>query len=540
MGPRIVHSTGRRMTSRAWRLVLCMCILGLTVVTITFAESRDGSSDPSAATGPRHHDRSVPHPTETDSTDRPTVHRPDKPPAQICGNTSVLDGPTTAPAGSVTVPAGDNSDQDLGQPNTTYWFAPGTHTLGSGKYSQIEPADDSTYVGAPNSVIDGQNVNAYAFTGSASDVTIRNLTIINFMAPRDQGVVNHDSGSGWTIESNTVKDNKGAGVFLGTDNELRHNCLKDNGQYGFQAYSNSESGPHNITIMGNEISGNNRDDWENKIDGCGCTGGAKLWHARHVTIVGNYVHHNLSVGIWADTNNNDFVIEGNYFSDNSGPAIEYETSYNAIIRRNTFVHNGLKAGPTNPGFPTGAVYVSESGGDPRLPARTKLIDIAHNVFRDNWSGVVLWENADRFCASPANTSTDACTLVDPKATLASCAKHSRIDEPPYYADCRWKTQNVKVHRNKFILHRSKIPKCTAHRGCGFQAIFSNFGTYPDWSPYKGESVMEAITYHQGNVFKHNTYVGAWKFKAFSQDSIVSFSKWRDDPINQDAHSTFMP
>ena len=43
----------------------------------------------------------------------------------------------------------------------------------------------------------------------------------------------------------------------------------------------------------------------------------------------------------------------------------YETSYNAAIVDNTFVRNGLVDGPRNPGFPTPALYVSESGSDPR-------------------------------------------------------------------------------------------------------------------------------------------------------------------------------
>ncbi|HXY44258.1 MAG TPA: hypothetical protein VEH29_08725, partial [Acidimicrobiales bacterium] len=54
----------------------------------------------------------------------------------VCGSSS-LEGPATAPAGAVTVPAGlDNGQYDT--PDTTYWFAPGTHTLGTGTFSQID------------------------------------------------------------------------------------------------------------------------------------------------------------------------------------------------------------------------------------------------------------------------------------------------------------------------------------------------------------------------------------------------------------------
>jgi len=51
---------------------------------------------------------------------------PSSPPARICGNAGILGGgPTSAPAGAVTVPAGSNASVDFSQAHTTYWFAPG-------------------------------------------------------------------------------------------------------------------------------------------------------------------------------------------------------------------------------------------------------------------------------------------------------------------------------------------------------------------------------------------------------------------------------
>ena len=50
------------------------------------------------------------------------------------------------------------------------------------------------------------------------------------------------------------------------------------------------------------------------------------------------------------------------------------------------------------------------GGATALRLRTNQevyfdrIEITGNTFIDNWNGVTLWENADRFCGSPANTS----------------------------------------------------------------------------------------------------------------------------------------
>ena len=64
-------------------------------------------------------------------------------------------------------------------------------------------------------------------------MTVSYLTIENFGAwggGQDQGVVNHESASHWTIEHATVRDNAGAGVMVGSDNKLSDNCLTDNQQ----------------------------------------------------------------------------------------------------------------------------------------------------------------------------------------------------------------------------------------------------------------------------------------------------------------------
>ena len=45
----------------------------------------------------------------------------------------------------------------------------------------------------------------------------------------------------------------------------------------------------------------------------------------------------------------------------------YEISYNAKISGNIFIRNGIGTGPKNRGFPTSAIYISESGSDSRVP-----------------------------------------------------------------------------------------------------------------------------------------------------------------------------
>ena len=516
--------------------------------TILAAAVKTGSHDTTNTTGDTHQD-STDNNNDGESNDNDngdgntepdpddTTPWPDTPPALLCGS-STLNGPAAAPSGAITVPAGDNSGVNFGLPNTTYWFAPGTHTLGTGQYSQIAPGNNSRFTGGPGAILDGQHLNNYAFTQNATNVTIEYLTIQNFTAPRDEGVINHDSADNWTIQYITAQNNGGGAVFLGTNGVLRYSCLRDNGQYGFQVYSSA--GPTNVLLDHNEISGNNTDDWEAQVDGCGCTGGGKFWDAHTVTITNNYVHDNLSVGLWADTNDTDFLVEGNYIADNDGQGLFYEISYNMIVRNNTFIGNAVVNGPTNPSFPTGAIYLSESGGDNRVAGRTANIDIYDNYFDNNWAGVILWENADRYCASPNNTSTGTCTLVNPDATLAACgdpASGGSIDQEPYTSDCRWKTQNVKVHNNTFALDKSSIANCDAITTCGVNGIFSNTGSSPSWSPYMGSGVINDIVFNQNNLFSNNTYTGNWNFVIKDQSMVTNYAIWQNAPYNQDSGST---
>ncbi|MER6350491.1 right-handed parallel beta-helix repeat-containing protein [Streptomyces sp. NPDC001634] len=456
--------------------------------------------------------------------------------ARVCAKPAA--GPAKAPAGAVTVdPAkvGDLAAKTKSSPpNTTFWLRPGMHRLDPDRYAQVIPKEGDRYLGAPGAALDGRKKNQYAFAGTARNVTIRYLTVQDFVAPPDEGVVNHDSADGWVIEHATIQNNSGAGLMAGARQQVRANCLRDNGQYGMNAYKASGriSG---LVVEGNEIVGNNTGDWERKRKGCGCTGGIKFWDVNGADVRGNWVHDNRGTGLWADTNNNDFVIENNVIEANDGAALIYEISYNAIIRNNTIRRNnwveGRKAAESGDSFPFATIYVSESGGEPRIRARTDKIEIYGNVLQNNWSGITLWENADRFCNSPANTSSGDCTLL--VGNTHRCAKPA-IAKAPLYSDCRWKTQRVDIHDNRFVLDKSVL-KCTEK--CDRMALLANYGTYPDWSPYKGEQVADAITTNQHNRWHDNVYIGPWKFVAQDTSRVLDFGQWQTTPYQQDAGST---
>ncbi|MFI5565586.1 right-handed parallel beta-helix repeat-containing protein [Amycolatopsis japonica] len=458
----------------------------------------------------------------------------EEPARGVCGTTV---GVPSAPEGAQVVdPDTDLTDKTrFSPPGTTFWLSPGEHHLSPDQFGQVMPKDGNVYLGAPGAVLDGRGINRAAFTTSAKDVVIRGLTIRGFVAERDQGVVNHDSGERWTIEGNVIEDNDGAGMMTGSGQRVIGNCLRNNGQYGINAYRFG-GGLTDLVIEGNEITGNNTGDWETKIPGCGCSGGAKFWAVNGADVTGNWVHHNHGVGLWADTNNNDFLIQDNLIEDNASEGLFYEISYNLELIGNTFNRNALvqgrKRAAKGDNFPVAAVYLSESGGEPRLPARTSRIDIRGNMFSDNWSGITLWENADRFCNSPANTSTLSCTaLVSP---TSSCSDPGIATEP-LYGDCRWKTQRVSVHENTFEFD-SSMEGCLGM--CGRMAVLSNYGTFPAWSPYRGAVISEAITFRQDNRWYDNQYYGPWTFVAHDTSRRLTAAQWQAAPYLQDTCSGF--
>ncbi|NMO16831.1 hypothetical protein HPC49_04810 [Pyxidicoccus fallax] len=457
----------------------------------------------------------------------------------------------------MTVPAGDNSAFDFNRPGATFWFAPGVHTLASDVFGQIIARANTTYVGAPGAIIDGQNLNLYAFTGDVPNVTIKYLTIRNFgrgLDNNNEGVVNHDSGAGWVVEYNTIANNDGAGVFLGPGNIVRYNCLKDNGQYGFSMFKppiEGGSAIENIVLDHNEITGNNTDDWESRIEGCGCTGGGKFWDVRGARVSNNWVHDNRGTGLWADTNNIDFLFEGNYIENNDGEGIWYEISYNATIRNNTLRRNAWVSGNRNLGSPGPAIYLSESGGDSRLATAVSgapKIRVHDNLFEDNFSGVSIYENANRFCNSNGNTSKGYCTpfitptLIPeaprdyeyPNPISATHPCYTLVASEPYRTDCRWHSRNIEVNDNEFHFDSTVVPCAGTY--CGVQALYATGADNMSWSPYTVAGVQNDVMFNNGNSFHDNKYFGNWRF-AKGYGETVRFAVWRAAPYSQEAGST---
>ena len=496
---------------------------------------------------------------------------PTSPPIQVCNNSTYLSNPaTTPPTGAVVVPAGLDSGS-YNTPNTVYWFAAGTHTLPTGQFEQIIPGNGDTYEGATGAILSGQQSNDFAFTGQATNVTVEYLTIEDFgvytsdTSDGQGGVVNQGTATGWTIQNDTIQQNGGAGAMLGTNNVANHDCFYENGQYGFQSYQpeigSTHIGSTNVLVENSEFWNNDEGGYDEKTGcGCGATSG-KFWDTAKAQFVNNYVHLDSSTAatftgdpcLWYDTDNSDVVATGNYLANCNAEGIIVEISYGGTpgVSDNTIVNSGWGYGPQLGGFPLTAIYVSESGYDSRAPDETGgSFAITGNVLTNDWGGVALWENSNRFGESPSGSGGDGSdgisTLVDPNETCPTTStKAANVTD---YWDCRWRTQDVTVSNNTFSLTPSVIgSSCTQANYCGFNGLFSEYASYTPYItapptgqcddqgtlsncstaiPNNGFAIPVAIATDQNDHFTDNTYCGPWSFDPLNQGDVATFAQWQ--------------
>ena len=275
-------------------------------------------------------------------------------------------------------------------------------------------------------------------TGRASQV--KYLEIRHFVSPLDQGVVNHDAGTNWTMAYNYMHDNGGAAMILGDNNTAHHNCLDRNAQYGFQIFGNT------VNVSYNEISNNDSANVESSNPGCGCSGGMKAWGAQNVVLDYNWVHNNMNVGLWVDTNNVGFDISNNVITDNTAEAIIYETSYNFHITNNYIARNDWVQGRRTRGFPTRPSTSRSQVATPASGARTR--PPRSHTTRSSTTGV----------ASPCGKTP---TVTAPAPAATTCAHSSTRTRD---------LENLRVHEAREEAVHRRLPLEDEERVCPRQLV----------------------------------------------------------------------
>lgn len=172
----------------------------------------------------------------------------------------------------------------------------------------------------------------YAFTGSATSVTISNLIIEKYATQAGSGAVDGSAGSlYWNVEGNEIRHNHGMGVRSGNGMWIHGNKLHDNGQLGLGG------GGSNISVQNNQIYLNNYAGYDYGWE----AGGVKFAWVQNLSVQYNYSHDNQGPGFWTDLDSQNVLYEENEASNNKVAGILHEISYEANITGNYIFDDGF-------------------------------------------------------------------------------------------------------------------------------------------------------------------------------------------------------
>jgi parallel beta-helix repeat protein len=174
-------------------------------------------------------------------------------------------------------------------------------------------------------------VTRQAFSGYVNHVTIQNLIVEKYATPLMAGAIG-PYGSNWTITSNEIRLNHGAGIKPqhASDNyeQILRNSVHDNGQQGIAV-----GGGIGTLVEYNTIA---RNDYALVLSEAG---GGKISATVDVQVIDNRYTDNNSVGLWADSGATGSLFTGNMISGSQLDGVRYEISHYGIISNNTLINN---------------------------------------------------------------------------------------------------------------------------------------------------------------------------------------------------------
>lgn len=219
---------------------------------------------------------------------------------------------------------GDNiqSAVDANPAGTTFILKAGTH-----RRQSVSPKDGNTFVGESGAVLDGEDSTDFAFRSAADNVTISNVAVTRYAPPSHYGAIEAiwDQTKGWVVEDCEVSYNLYGGIRIGHNGIVRRCHVHHNGEFGLGGTAD------NGLIEDNEVSYNNTGGHDPFFS----ASGMKFMGSEGLVVRNNHVHHNSGKGIWYDGGHNNGLIEGNLVEYSSHAGIEYEISYNGVVRNNT-------------------------------------------------------------------------------------------------------------------------------------------------------------------------------------------------------------
>jgi parallel beta-helix repeat protein len=238
--------------------------------------------------------------------------------------------------------------------------------VGAGKW-YFDYAADRAYIGVnPSGKVIEIGVLPHAFSGNASGVTLKRLTIEKYATPAQAGAVQGDNAPRWTTDSVVARKSHGQGLRCGDDWIIRRSRVSRNGQLGIGC------GGDRVLVDGLTCDSNKTIGYQ-----VGFAGGCSKFFGTHDLIVRNStVFDNDGNGLWVDINNVDWLIEDNNIYDNFGQGIFIEISYAGVIDGNTVTNNGHERGGT---------WLYGAG---ILVAHSPDVEVMNNTVSGNYNGIV--------------------------------------------------------------------------------------------------------------------------------------------------------
>lgn len=249
--------------------------------------------------------------------------------------------------------------------------------LGAGKFWE-DFTNNRVYIrDTPSGHTVKQALASYVWHPTTTGTKLRNLIVEMAANAAQTGAVEMDGADSLT-ECCEIRYNHGLAVRNnGNDSILRKSLIHHQMQMGL-----GSEGADDVLIEDVEIYNNNRDGsylkgWE--------AGGTKWANCNRLTVRRVWSHDNHGIGIWADINNGNVVIEDCYVQDNEEWGIFYEISYGEVtlgdglkthIRRNVSLDNLTPGGSLNGFYDSGQIVVSGS----------RDVEVYENIVR-GWDGI---------------------------------------------------------------------------------------------------------------------------------------------------------
>ncbi len=324
----------------------------------------------------------------------------------------------------------------------------------------------------------------------------------------------------------------------GAQQQVRGNCLRDNGQYGMNAYRPGD-GITDARRRGQRDRRQQHRQLGVQVAGCGCSGGVKFWAVNGADIRGNWVHDNHGAGLWADTNNNDFLIEDNLIEDNDGGGLFYEISYNIVVAQQHVPQQRDRQGQgvRRPGrqLPGGGdLHLARAGGEPRS-SRARTDRSRSPATRSRTTGSASRCGRTRTASATARPTPPPGTARSWCRDRAACAQPGIATANHWSTDCRWRTQTRRRPDNTFRFDPAAVGCRT---GCAGERSVLQLRDLPEHLALQGHVVQDAIAFAQGNRWSGNSYQGPWAFVGRDLGARLTAAQWQAAPFGQDACSSF--